>query len=128
MSGPRDRDRHDGAYDDEEDRPRRRPRAGGDSGNATVKIVAIVGAVVLGVVVVCGGLAAVVAYALSQAATSVSHAMTNVSKSMEELAKEAGRWQEAQQAAEAFLRDLRKNDFDRAYQATSKAYRERTSR
>jgi hypothetical protein len=107
-------------YDDE-DRPRRRRRAGSDPGNTTVKVIAIVGAVVLGILVVCGGLAAVAVYAVSQA-------VSNVSTNMQQFVKEASRWQEAQAAAEAFLRDVRQNDFDRAYQATSKAYRERTSR
>jgi hypothetical protein len=107
-------------YDDE-DRPRRRRRAKSDSGNTTVKVIAIVGAVVIGIVIVCGGLTAFVMYAVSQA-------MTSVSTNMQQLVKEASRWQEAQNAAETFLRELRRNDYDRAYELTSTAYRAKTSR
>ena len=107
-------------YDDE-DRPRRRRRAESDRGNTTVKIIAIVAAVVLGLVVVCGGLAAVAVYAVSQATRSVS-------TTMQQFVKEASRWQEAQDTAETFLRELRRNDYDRAYALTGKAYRDRTSR
>jgi hypothetical protein len=118
MAHSRDDMRDDG---DDDDRPRRRPRGGSDPGNTTVKIIAIVGAVVLAVVVVCGGLVAVAVY-------SVSKAMSNVGKDMQQFVKEASRWQEAQDAAETFLRELRRNDYDRAYDLTSKAYRARTSR
>ena len=107
-------------YDDE-DRPRRRPRAESDPGNTTVKVIAIVGAVVLAIVVVCGGLAAVVVYTVSQA-------MRSVSTNMQQFVKEASRWQEAQDTAETFLRELRRNDYDRAYALTSTAYRAQTSR
>ena len=69
MARSRDDVRDD--YDDE-DRPRRRPRAGPESGNTTVKVIAIVGAVVLGVVVVCGGLVAVAVYSISQAMSNVA--------------------------------------------------------
>jgi hypothetical protein len=106
---------------DDEDRPRRRPRAESDPGNTTDKVIAIVGAIVLAIVVVCGGLAAVAVYSLSQA-------MRSVSTNMQEFVKEASRWQEAQDTAETFLRELRRNDYDRAYALTSTAYRARTSR
>jgi outer membrane murein-binding lipoprotein Lpp len=119
MARSRDDVRDD--YDDEDERPRRRRRAESDQGNTSVKVMAIIGAIVLGVLVVCGGLAAVVAY-------SVSQAVKGVSTSMQQLAKEVGRWQEAQDAAETFLREVRRNDYDRAYELTSKAYRERVTR
>ena len=121
MARSRDLDPRDESYDDEDDRPRRRPRADSDSGNVAVKIVAILGVVFLGLALICGGTAAVVWYAVNRTVASVG-------QNMQQFVKEAGRWQEAQEAAEAFLRALRQNDFDRAYQATSKAYRERTSR
>ena len=83
--------RFDGV-DDERDEPRQ--SAGGDSGGATaVKILAIVGAVLLVVVLVCGGLGAFAIYMMVNAA---DRALQDMQRLMEEEMKKQREIQEQQ--------------------------------
>src|SRR5437879_280047 len=55
-------------HDDDDDRRSRRPAAGESGGMTAVKILAIIGTVILGVTIVCGGLGAFGIYLMVTAA------------------------------------------------------------
>jgi hypothetical protein len=82
-----------------------------DGGNATAKIAIIIGAVVLGVVLVCGGVTYLVVKAVSKVGEeftkSIGEAVKNLEASMSE------------SAADAFLDDVRNGQFDDAYLNTT---------
>jgi hypothetical protein len=137
MARTRNPDPHEDPDDGPEERvPRRRPA--GDGGNVAVKIVAILGAVVLGLAVICSGTVAFLWYLTTRTVATVSQ---NVPKEVKDLVVQpnapeggagplnwAGRVEQIQPVVEGFVNDLRGKNFDRAYQATSKAYQARTSR
>lgn len=109
----------DDVHDEEEDQPLRPTDV--RSSNTVFTFLAILGGVLLGILLVCGGLAALALYAVSQAAKEIK-------ANLEQWEKDANRWQEAQNVGEKFLRELRRGDYDRAYALTSKDYQERVSR
>jgi hypothetical protein len=137
MARTREREPHDDPDGGPEERvPLRRPA--GDGGNVAVKIMAILGAVVLGLAVICSGTVAFLWYLTTRTVATVSQ---NVPKEVKELVVQttapdggagplnwAGNAGQIQPVVEGFVNDLRNKNFDRAYQATSKAYQARTSR
>jgi hypothetical protein len=77
--------RHDDdRYTDEYDRPRRRPPASDNGGSIAVKILAILGAVAMVVVLVCGGLLYYVFYSIKQGAQHVSESVSQAVEQQKE--------------------------------------------
>jgi hypothetical protein len=85
------------------------------SGSNTVVIVlAIIGGVVLGIVLVCGGLVYYVVQKMAPAINAVAQTIGDVQKS--------------KAAAEAFIDDIQSNRLDAAYDATTADFQSRMSR
>jgi hypothetical protein len=118
------RSRYDDDEDDYDDRPPPPPKSEG-GGRTAITIVAIVGAVVVVIVLICGGAAAVVGYSIY----SGMHSFANkVEKFGEQAQQQQASQEDSKRAAEAFLRDLRNNRLDSAYQSTSATYQKRLTR
>lgn len=137
MGPTRDLDPHGDSGGGPEEGIPGRQRPGNDGGNVAVKIVAILGAVVLGLALICAGTITFVWYLTTRTVATVSQNVPkefkdlvgqNAPNDLKDLVKEAGHVEEVQAAAGGFVNDLRNKNFDRAYQSTSKAYRARTSR
>jgi hypothetical protein len=85
------------------------------SGSNTVVIVlAIIGGIVLGIVLVCGGL---VYFVVQRMAPAINQVMQTV-----------GDVQKGKAAAEAFIEDIQSNRLDAAYDATTAGFQSRMSR
>jgi predicted metalloprotease len=121
MARSRYADDRDDDYED--DRPP--PAKQGGGGGTAVKIVAIVGAVVVVIVLICGGAVAIIGYSIY----SGVHGFANkVEKMADQAQQQQNSQEESKRFAEGFLRDVRNNRLDSAYQSTSAAYQKRVSR
>ncbi len=118
---------------DYDDRPPRK-KSGSDGGNTAVKIIAILGAVFLGIVVVCGGVIGYFVYVANRARQEV---MQQLNQQMDKMREEQARQQaeaaktdrgQASQFAGSFLKQIRDNDLDGAYRETTADYQKRVPR
>jgi hypothetical protein len=137
MARSRHRDDYDDEYDedeydDEDERPRRRSSAE-SGGNTAVKILAIIGAVVLGIVLVCGGLAF---YAFRSAQQGLDQMQVEVAARQEQMRREQQERERkeansdngrSEQFANAFLQEVKGNRADPAYRMTTAAFKARVS-
>ena len=127
------RRRPDDDDDDYEDRPPRK-RPSSDGGGTAVKVLAVIGAVLLGVALVCGGIIAYLVYVANQARQEM---MQQLNQQMDKMREEQAKQQaeaaqtdrgQASKFADSFLREIRDNQLDTAYQATTADYQKRVSR
>jgi hypothetical protein len=89
-------------------------RGSGSGCSTTVVVVGIIGAVILGIVLVCGGVAY---YTIRSVAPSINAAVQMVQDI-----------QKSQQAAYAFLEDIHADRLDDAYERTTPAFQTRVTR
>jgi hypothetical protein len=138
------RRRYDDDYD-EYDRPRRdRPEPVDSGGNTAVKIIAILGAVVLGIALICGGLVYYVVYSVKKGVSTLHEQLSaelekQKDRMQEELQKQREQTQQELQKREnsnkvksqkfvaLFLQELKAGQAEAAYQMTSAAYQKRLS-
>ncbi len=124
---PRRRDDHD----DYDDRPPHR-NSGSDAGSIAIKILAIIGGVILGIVLICSGSIALVYYGMfSLMGRMQDERQVRADKMRDEAAQNPApktEREEAEQFAESFLKVVREGRLDDAYQSTTPDYQKRVSR
>jgi hypothetical protein len=110
------------AYDDYDDGYSRRRSSGGGGGNTAVKVIAIIGVVVLLIAGACGGIGYMMFMSTKKAMVQMQQ---TVSKEMEKIQENQKQEQVAREAAESFVRELKENNIDGAYDLTSSGYKKR---
>ncbi len=125
-------------YDDEFDQPRRNwPEPVESGGNTAVKIIAILGAVVLGVALICGGLVYYVFYSVKKGVSTLHEQLSaEVEKQKEQMQKEMQKRQQERENSNkaksekfvaAFLQEVKGGRAEAAYAMTTVDYRKRVS-
>jgi hypothetical protein len=114
-------------YDDG-DRPRRRPPPPPESGggNTAVKIIAIIGAVLLGIAVVCGGVVYYLVYSVKKGVSSLQEQLTQEMEKQKKRQENSNKTK-SQKVVDAFMQELKGNRIEAAYQMTTAAYQKRVS-
>jgi hypothetical protein len=126
MARPRLNDHHD---DFDEPRPPRSPHEEASGGMSAVKIVAIVGAVVLTIALMCGGIAIYAIYAIIKTGENVAQQIEKIQKDQEKLRQEQENSdkEKSRQFANGFVQQLREKRAEAAYAMTTAAYQKRVS-
>ena len=100
------------------------PESGG--GNTAVKIIAIIGAVLLGIAVVCGGVVYYLVYSVKKGVSSLQEQITQEMEKQKKQRENSNKTK-AQKVVDAFMQELKGNRIEAAYQMTTAAYQKRVS-
>jgi len=110
-------------YDEFDDAGEPQPRS--SSGNKDLLMVlGIVGGVLIVITLVCGGIGLYVFYSVRKAASQMQE---SIAANVEKMQQEQQRSEGAREFAQTFLQDLKDNQADAAYDATSANYQKKMS-